>query len=150
MLLLERNKAGDVLKESSDLIDSETINSNQAHGLIISMEEGICMLKSAIDSIERRIKYKRAIEITKQELSKLNNDYDEQNREKTLKEGKVKTLEKDITKIDKYLQDEITKYIESVESKAQKYISKLVAVRKSHLGAQKEQWAKISNRYSKS
>jgi len=139
-----------LLKESADMYQSETNNEKTTYNLITEMEEGIDILLSCIDSIERRIKYKRALEITKEDLGTLNNSSEENKREKMLKEERVKKLNLDIDKIDQNLRDEIAKSVTYLEGKVNSYIGKMVNVRKNHLGVQKEQWKKIALKYSSS
>jgi hypothetical protein len=144
-----KNKAAS-LKESVEMYESESKNENSVYELIVDMEEGIDILLASIDSIERRIKYKKAIETTKEDLVKLNNSTNEPGREKMLKEQRVHNLATDVGKIDNNLGDEIKNSIDVIERNTNKYISKLVNVRKSHLGVQKDQWKKIAVKYSAS
>ena len=127
---------------------NETINDKTISDVIISMEEGIDIIKSAIDAIERRKKYKKAMELVNEDLARLDNISNESEREKNLKESRAKTLEKDIKKIDENLRSEIEVSIRTVELKIKIYIGKLVQARKAHSGIQKAEWAKITNKYS--
>ena len=111
------------------------------------MEEGIDILKSAIDAIERRKRYRKALEDVMEDLAKLNDISDEPVREKKYKESKRKELKENLDKIDGNLRHEVTESLESIEKMAQTYLSQLVQVRKSHLGNQKEQWSKIARKY---
>jgi hypothetical protein len=143
-----KKKQKDILKDSVDMQESESKNGKMLSQLIIDIEAGIDDLMASIDSIERRIKFKKVLETTKEDLGKLNNSSNEPGREKILKEERVKNLENDIKKIDKNLKEEVTKNIKGIEMKINCYISKLVIVRKDHLAVQKEHWIKIKHKYS--
>jgi len=135
------------LKDSNEMLETETTNNKLVNDCLIEMEDGIDILKSAIDAIERRKRCRKTLEVIREELNQLNGISDEPDREKTIKEAKRKSLEKDITKINGNLREEVTKAINSIERKAQTYLSKLVRVRKSHLSNQKEQWSKVARKY---
>jgi len=143
-----RSTTTDVLQESTSSMDQENKNDKDLSKVIISMEEGIDIIRSAISAIERRNSYKKAIENLNDDISALNSSGEEKNREKEQKTKKVDQIRTDLIKIDQNLRDEISQRIETIERKTQGYISKLVKARKTHLGIQKSKWASISNKYS--
>lgn len=138
----------EIMKESVGVSESTSKNDRGALDLVYSIEEGLDLLKATIDSIERRIKYKKALETTREDLSKLNSASDEPIREKTIKEQREKSLKQDIEKIDANLKGEVEQNIQQIEKRSQSYISKLVNLKKSHLGFQKEQWKSIAQKFS--
>lgn len=105
------------------MYDSESVYTNKISQYIIDIEAGIDQLLSAIDSIERRIKYKKALETTKEDLAKLNSSSNDPGREKVLKEERQKTLNTDIEKIDGNLREEIEASIDSIEKKIKNYLT---------------------------
>ncbi len=143
-----KSSLDDRLKESTDNMNQENKNDKAINEVIISMEEGIDILKSSIDAIERRNKYKKAIATLNEEIANLNSIGEESNREKEQKEKKVSQLSKDLERIDENLETEIKQSIETIERKTQTYISKLVNARKTHLSIQKDKWANIAAKYS--
>lgn len=143
-----KSSADERLKQSTENMNSENSNDKEISSVIISMEAGIDTLKSAIEAIERRNKYKNSIEQLNDEIAQLNSAGDTTSREKEVKQKKVEKLSKDLTRIDEVLGEEIERSILSVERQAQGYVSKLVEGRKKHLGIQRDKWVDISSRFA--
>jgi hypothetical protein len=118
-----KKRGKEIIKQSVEMYDSESSYTQKIFQYIIDIEAGIDQLLSAIDSIERRIKYKKALETTKEDLGKLNSSSNDAGREKNLKEERVKTLETDIKKIDGNLKEEIEISIDLIERKVKNYLT---------------------------
>ena len=66
------------------MINSESSISNQIYNIVILIEEGIDMISSAIDSIDRRNRYKWILDSTIDELNELNNSSNDPDRQKEI------------------------------------------------------------------
>eukprot|EP00345_Euplotes_harpa_P017021 CAMPEP_0168346182 /NCGR_PEP_ID=MMETSP0213-20121227/18091_1 /TAXON_ID=151035 /ORGANISM="Euplotes harpa, Strain FSP1.4" /LENGTH=327 /DNA_ID=CAMNT_0008354729 /DNA_START=298 /DNA_END=1281 /DNA_ORIENTATION=- len=136
------------IRQSVEIIAHESSISNDVYDIVVKMEEGIGFLSAGIDAIERRCRYKRAFEVTTEDIQKLNSQSNEPSRESQIKEEKKKQLERDILKIDENLIGEIDVLTVKIEKCTSTYICELIKVRKNHMVVQKDHWKKIAATYA--
>lgn len=102
------------------------------------------MISSAIDSIDRRNRYKWILDSTIDELNELNNSSNDPDRQKEIINDKITTLKTRLNKIDNNLVNEIQSWFKIIDKNTIKYVDELIKIRRTHLSNQKENWNKIS------
>lgn len=125
------------LRESKDIVSSESNNDAEIHNLLDDVEDAIALLDSSIDALLRRGSYKKAHQTYSMQLSSLGLNEDSARQGRIL-EDQIKQLTISIEKIDENLKEEIERSIKSINENTRKFIGKLISIRKSHFEIQKE------------